>query len=175
MARIPSGGRDLEQEKADKAFDFAKKVYERSGANIGPRKPMSEDMKRRIGEEVDKVSKDKEIPRKTPEDVARTNASRAYDKGPKAQEAFQSQMKNESPELKDVARKALQKEYKAPRGGGGSGGASSDRRELQLGSDLDPKAMMKRDEYKKGGSVKSSASSRGDGIAQRGKTKGRMI
>jgi hypothetical protein len=28
---------------------------------------------------------------------------------------------------------------------------------------------------KKGGSVKSSASSRGDGIAQRGKTKGRMV
>jgi hypothetical protein len=174
MARIPSGGRDLEQEKADKAFDFAKKVYERSGANIGPRKPMSEDMKRRIGEEVDKVSKDKEIARKTPEDVARTNASRAYDKGPKAQEAFQSQMKNESPELKDVARIALQKEYKVPRGGGGSGGVS-DTRELQLGSDLDPKSMMKREGMKKGGSVKSSASSRGDGIAQRGKTKGRMV
>jgi hypothetical protein len=27
----------------------------------------------------------------------------------------------------------------------------------------------------KGGSVKSSASKRGDGIAQRGKTKGRMV
>jgi len=174
MARIPSGGRDLEQEKADKAFDFAKKVYERSGANIGPRKPMSEDMKRRIGEEVDKVSKDKEIPRKTPEDVARTNASRAYHKGPKAQEAFQSQMKNESPELKDVAREALKKEYKVPRGGGGSGGVS-DTREIQLGADLDPKSMMKREGMKKGGSVKSSASSRGDGIAQRGKTKGRMV
>jgi hypothetical protein len=29
--------------------------------------------------------------------------------------------------------------------------------------------------YKKGGKVKSSASSRGDGIAMRGKTKGRMV
>jgi len=29
--------------------------------------------------------------------------------------------------------------------------------------------------YKKGGSVKSSASKRADGIAQRGKTKGRML
>jgi len=29
--------------------------------------------------------------------------------------------------------------------------------------------------YKKGGSVKSSASRRADGIAQRGKTKGRML
>jgi hypothetical protein len=29
--------------------------------------------------------------------------------------------------------------------------------------------------FKRGGAVKSSASSRGDGIAKRGKTKGRMI
>ena len=29
--------------------------------------------------------------------------------------------------------------------------------------------------FKKGGSVKSSASRRGDGIAQRGKTKGRLL
>ena len=175
MARIPSGGRDLEQEKADKVFDFAKKVYERSGANIGPRQPMSEDMKRRINEDMDRMGiKDKEIKRDTAEDVARTNAARAYHKGPKAQEAFQSQMKNESPELKAAAREALKKEYKVPRGGGGSGGVS-DTRELQLGSDLDPKSMMKREGMKKGGSVKSSASSRGDGIAQRGKTKGRMV
>ena len=58
--------------------------------------------------------------------------------------------------------------------GGGSGGAPEDRREAQLGADLDPKSMMKREGYKKGGKV-SSASSRGDGIAQRGKTKGRMV
>ena len=31
------------------------------------------------------------------------------------------------------------------------------------------------DEYKKGGKVKSSASRRADGIAQRGKTKGRLL
>ncbi len=60
------------------------------------------------------------------------------------------------------------------RSGGGSGGAPSDTREMQLGADLDPKAMMKREGMKKGGKVKS-ASSRGDGIAQRGKTKGRMV
>ena len=59
--------------------------------------------------------------------------------------------------------------------GGGSGGAGvSDTREMQLGSDLDPKAMMKREGMKKGGKV-SSASKRADGIAQRGKTKGRMV
>jgi hypothetical protein len=71
------------------------------------------------------------------------------------------------------------------RGGslGGSSGAGSamDRKELQLGAELDPKAMidrakserMEREGMKRGGKVKS-ASSRADGIAQRGKTRGRM-
>ena len=58
--------------------------------------------------------------------------------------------------------------------GGGSGGSGvADTREMQLGADLDPKAMMKREGYKKGGKV-SSASSRADGMAQRGKTRGKM-
>ena len=55
--------------------------------------------------------------------------------------------------------------------GGGSGGVS-DTREMQLGADLDPKAMMKKG-YKKGGSI-PSASKRADGIAKKGKTKGRI-
>ena len=59
-------------------------------------------------------------------------------------------------------------------GGGGSGGSASDTREMQLGADLDPKAMIKREGMKKGGKVKS-ASSRADGCACRGKTKGRMV
>jgi hypothetical protein len=58
--------------------------------------------------------------------------------------------------------------------GGGSGGRASSTREMQLGAELDPKAMMKREGMKKGGKV-SSASFRADGIAQRGKTKGRMV
>ena len=58
------------------------------------------------------------------------------------------------------------------RGGGGAGGVS-DTREMQLGADMDPKTMIKKAGYKKGGKV--SASSRADGIAQKGKTKGRMI
>ena len=37
------------------------------------------------------------------------------------------------------------------------------------------KAMMETAGYKKGGSVKSSASRRADGAAQRGKTKGRTL
>lgn len=44
----------------------------------------------------------------------------------------------------------------------GSGSAGGDKKALKPA-------------YKKGGSVKSSASSRGDGCAQRGKTKGRMV
>ena len=55
-----------------------------------------------------------------------------------------------------------------PKNGGGGGG--SDTSEMQLGADLDPKAMMKREGYKKGGAVKS-ASARADGIAIRGKTR----
>jgi hypothetical protein len=71
-----------------------------------------------------------------------------------------------------------QKFDRSMRGGGGGGGPGA--REMQLGSDLDPKAMMRRmneesdDSYKKGGKV-SSASARADGIAQRGKTKGRIV
>jgi hypothetical protein len=61
-----------------------------------------------------------------------------------------------------------------PKSGGGSGGAPADRRELQLGSELDPKTMLKREEYKRGGKV-CYASSRADGIALRGKTRGRMV
>ena len=44
------------------------------------------------------------------------------------------------------------------RGGGGSGGGGSDTRDLQLGADLDPKSMMKKEGYKKGGKVKKYAS-----------------
>lgn len=60
-----------------------------------------------------------------------------------------------------------------PSAGGGSGGSPSSAREMQLGAELDPKAMMKREGMKKGGAVKS-ASSRADGIAQRGKTRGKI-
>jgi hypothetical protein len=44
------------------------------------------------------------------------------------------------------------------------------RKELQLGAELDPKAMMEREGYKKGGKVRT-ASQRADGIAIRGKTR----
>lgn len=55
--------------------------------------------------------------------------------------------------------------------GGSSGvGGSMDRRELQLGAELDPKMMMRREGYRKGGRVRT-ASQRADGIAIRGKTR----
>jgi hypothetical protein len=62
------------------------------------------------------------------------------------------------------------KEAVRPKSGGGGSGRVSDTRELQLGADLDPKALMEREGYKKGGAVKS-ASARADGIAIRGKTR----
>lgn len=86
-----------------------------------------------------------------------------------------------------------------PRGGGGGGGGSGTR-QLMLGSDLDPKALMRDNrsprgddesrfadegnpnfkrggkvkKYAKGGSVSSSASKRADGCATKGKTRGRI-
>jgi hypothetical protein len=71
----------------------------------------------------------------------------------------------------------------------GPSSSLSDPYSMTLGSDLDPKTSLKRNsrlskdaDFKKGGQTKrmasggkvSSASSRGDGIAQRGKTKGRI-
>ena len=71
----------------------------------------------------------------------------------------------------------------------GSNMDMNDPSSMTLGSDLDPKSMMMRNrrvsgdmDFKKGGQTKkmasggktSSASSRGDGIAQRGKTRGRI-
>ncbi len=63
-------------------------------------------------------------------------------------------------------------------GGGPGAGSFADRKELQLGAELDPKAMidrakrdrMEREGMKKGGKVRS-ASQRADGIAIRGKTR----
>lgn len=57
------------------------------------------------------------------------------------------------------------------RTGYGGGIKTGDGGDLKFGSD-DPQAMMG---MKKGGKVKSGASSRGDGIATRGKTKGRFV
>ena len=87
-----------------------------------------------------------------------------------SEEKFKQSRPSEDPEfLKRLS------EIKKPqtKGGGGSGGAGSDRRELQLGAEMDPKSMMKREDYKRGGKI-IAASRRGDGIAQRGKTRGKI-
>jgi len=192
---VQSESSKLDQKNAemDKAQEEGFKRYQaeqakEAKANADSRKSMpffnfGKPEKKAKGGTVKKYAKggdmesDKEIARKTPEDVARTNASRAYHKGPKAQEAFQSQMKNESPELKAAAREALQKEYRGSRddGGGGRGGSGGGGRggAGATGADLlrtmNPQKLMK-----KGGKV-SSASSRADGCAVKGKTKGRMV
>ena len=72
-------------------------------------------------------------------------------------------------EMRQEAQKRYEQVKASKSSGGGGGGA--DTREMQLGADLDPKAMMKREGYKKGG----TAAARGDGCCQRGKTKGRMV
>ena len=87
----------------------------------------------------------------------------------------------ETAEARKIAKEGLDTKTKrgAAKAGGGGGGRYS--RDMQLGTGFDPKALMMRDkkggesgfEMKKGGKV-SIASSRGDGIAQRGKTKGRI-
>jgi hypothetical protein len=67
-------------------------------------------------------------------------------------------------------------------GGMSGAGTSMNRIEIMPGSELDPKSMidkdkkerMEREGYKKGGKI-STASTRADGCAQRGKTKGRMV
>ena len=82
--------------------------------------------------------------------------------------------KSDKGPTKEMREEALKRyeQIKASRGSGGGGsGGVSDTREMQAGADLDPKSMMKREGYKKGG----TASSRGDGCAQRGKTKGRIV
>ena len=80
--------------------------------------------------------------------------------------------KSDKGPTKEMREEALKRyeQIKASRGSGGGSGGVSDTREMQLGADLDPKAMMKREGYKKGGAVKS-ASARADGIAIRGKTR----
>ena len=70
--------------------------------------------------------------------------------------------------MRPATAKTAKKPITSFKGSGGGGG--SDSRDLQLGADLDPKAMMKKEGYKKGGMAKS-ASARADGCAVRGKTR----
>jgi hypothetical protein len=130
------------------------------------------------------TEKKKNEPKMTADEQAYFRAQRLgipyYDRGPQESGSQTSKRGNERVDKSSLAPYELkaQKFDKSMRGGGGGGGRGS--RQMQLGADLDPKAMMQRmnedydDSYKKGGKV-SSASKRADGIAQRGKTKGRMV
>ena len=127
------------------------------------------------------AEKDKSKAKMTADEEAYFRALRLgipyYDRAQESQNPKPAKERIDKSSLAPYELKA-QKFDKSMRGGGGGGGRGS--REMQLGADLDPKAMMRRmnedydDSYKKGGKVKS-ASSRADGIAQRGKTKGRIV
>ncbi len=129
------------------------------------------------------TEKKKNEPKMTADEQAYFRAQRLgipyYDRGPQESGSQTSKRGNERVDKSSLAPYELkaQKFDKSMRGGGGGGRGS---RQMQLGADLDPKAMMQRmnedydDSYKKGGKVKS-ASSRADGCAQRGKTRGRMV
>ena len=76
---------------------------------------------------------------------------------------FYDQNKTKQERLSIIER--LKNKMTSARGGGGGG----------MKPDTDITASRKLPKMAKGGSVKSSASKRGDGCAQRGKTKGRMV
>ena len=90
----------------------------------------------------------------------------------KARAAENEEFKDKrTPKSKMIAEGYLEKmkEMTAPKGrGGASGGAGGIELEGKMGKNTKPK-------MKAGGSVRSSASKRADGCAQRGKTKGRMV
>jgi hypothetical protein len=68
----------------------------------------------------------------------------------------------------EVGEKAAAKSYSKSKGGGGGGGGSGDLEKGMMGGRFKPVAKAK------GGSV-SSASRRADGIATKGKTRGRIV
>ena len=74
--------------------------------------------------------------------------------------------KKDTADLKRLLKKAEKSRSSSPRGGSGGGGMFPDTERVP------GKKQLK---MKKGGMVKSSASKRADGIAVKGKTKGRMV
>ena len=89
---------------------------------------------------------------------------------PRAEKPEQARMKYGNPELEKATEGWERKGEKwSPKvSGGASGGAGGIELEGKMGKNTKPK-------MKAGGSVRSSASKRADGCAQRGKTKGRMV
>ena len=90
--------------------------------------------------------------------LEKEKAERARAEASKMAEEHRAKVKAESPR---TYTERLQDMGRLPSGGGGGGGVPKTNRDITKN-------------MKKGGKV-SSASSRADGIAQRGKTKGRMV
>jgi len=86
------------------------------------------------------------------------------------------ELKGTSPQVQEAAKRLAdsfarltnQINNLAPKGGGGGGGGG-------MFPDTEKTPGKRPLKMKKGGSVKSSASKRADGIAKKGKTKGRMV
>jgi hypothetical protein len=145
---------------ATKRKEYSVADYERMGA-YGESPSMSMSQAR---EELDAEEKEKKN-WLTPKRAARKEATEML----KADKADRAEAKR--PPADNVAEeKEMRRARESVRPKSGGGGGGSDTREMQLGADLDPKAMMKKEGYKKGGAVKS-ASARADGIAIRGKTR----
>ena len=81
-------------------------------------------------------------------------------------ELKRAEAEKKAKERQKLEERPLPKHHRMPSGGGGGGGG--------MRPDTDITASKKLFKMAKGGSV-SSASKRADGIAQRGKTKGRML
>jgi hypothetical protein len=93
-------------------------------------------------------------------DAARAEDPAMYDRAMEKQSKFASEA---SDAIKYLNRQALQRNL------GLTGNASAN------DTSAEERRNIAGDTYKKGGKVKSTASSRGDGIAKRGKTRGRMV
>ena len=134
---------------ADKTFNLVKKLYEKSGANIGPRQPIPSDMVKRINEDMDKMGIGGKKTSK-----AKGGVIKKYAKGG------------------DVAGK---KDPRRPAGDTGIADIyTAEKGQPPMDPDMGSARSSKPVKKANGGKI-SSASSRGDGCAVKGKTKGRMV
>lgn len=103
---------------------------------------------------------DDEIPEKDTSKQDKARARRAEN------EEFKDKRQPKSDLIRQAELEKMKEILNKPKVGGGGGGAGG------IGGKLSNRDLTRA--YKNGGKV-SSASSRGDGCAQRGKTKGRMV
>lgn len=123
-----------------------------------------------FGENPEKPQRGKAGPSAFDEVLAREEAAREKAKSRAAEnEEFKDKRQPKSDLIRQAEIEKMKEILNKPKAGGGGGsgrgGPSADIKQI-----MNPRSIT----YKKGGKV-SSASSRGDGCAQRGKTKGRFV